>query len=195
MTPSGHVSGTIGYAVVAHKEGALLGEVVHVFFDPDSRTISGMTVRSKAFGNESWFGVEEIEILGRDVILLTGEASLTPVKKGGVIRGKSLQEMRSMRVVTQDGKLLGRLDDLEVQGKQLAISELYLYKNLRLLVDHAEIRIGPDQIMVPSVYSDRVVARQKDSPGGLRRIFGAKDPQNPQREKGTSQEARRVKSK
>jgi uncharacterized protein YrrD len=78
MTHSDQISETIGYSVIAHKEGAQLGDVVHVFFDPDSKNISGMTFRSKTFGKESWFGVEEIELFGKDVILLKGEASVTP---------------------------------------------------------------------------------------------------------------------
>jgi uncharacterized protein YrrD len=100
MTHSDQISETIGYSVIAHKEGAQLGDVVHVFFDPDSKNISGMTFRSKTFG--------------------------------------------------------------------------YFNKNLRLPVDSAEIKIGPDQIMVPSAYSERV-EEHKGSPGFLRRIFSAKE--------------------
>jgi sporulation protein YlmC with PRC-barrel domain len=174
MTQTDQVSETIGYSVIAHKEGAHLGGVVHVFFDPDSKSISGMTLRSKTFGKESWFGVEEIETFGKDVILLKSEASLIPLAKSGVIKGKSLKEMRGMRVVTAEGKLLGTLDDLEVRGDDWTISELYLDKNLRLSVERAELKIGPDQIMVASGSGDRVVEGPKDSPGILRRIFSKK---------------------
>ena len=82
---SEQVSETLGYAVIAREEGARLGDVTHVFFDVETKRISGMTSRVRTFAPESWFGVDQIEVMGKDVILLKNEASLTPVGKGGVI--------------------------------------------------------------------------------------------------------------
>jgi sporulation protein YlmC with PRC-barrel domain len=174
MAHSDQLSETIGYSVIAHREGAQLGDVAHVFLDPENKNISGMTLKSKVFGKESWFGVEEIETIGTDVILLKGEASLTPLAKAGVTKGKSLKDIRGTRVVTADGKLLGTLDDFEVQGDDWSISELYLDKNRRLPVASAEIKIGEDQIIVPAEYSERVVEEPEDNSGFFHKIFGAK---------------------
>lgn len=179
---SEQVSEAVGYAVIAHKEGAQLGDVSHVFFDIETKCISGMTSRKKTFAPESWFGVDQIEVMGKDVILLKSEASLTPVGKGGVVKGNSLKEMRGMRVVTTDGKLLGTLVDLEVQGKNWMISELWLSDKQRLPVVGADIVIGPDQIIVPAHYDAKVVHEEKASSavGFLRRVFTKQDPSTPQ---------------
>jgi uncharacterized protein YrrD len=171
MTQSDQISETLGYAVIAHKEGAQLGDVVHVFFDTKSKSISGMTLKKKTFGKESWFGVEEIELFGKDVVLIKSESSLTPVTNPDVLKGTSLKEMRGMRVVTMEGTQLGLLKDFEVRGENWSISELYLDDNLRLSVDSVEITIGPDQIIVPARYAQRVVKEPKPSPGFLQRIF------------------------
>ena len=112
-------SDTVGYSVISHKEGSQLGSVVHVFFDPTSKQISGMTLKSKTFGKESWFGVEEIELFRKDVILLKSEASVTRVADSSVVKGKSLNEMKGMRVVTDEGKLLGTLDGSRGSARRL----------------------------------------------------------------------------
>ncbi len=173
MTHSDHTSDTIGHSVIALKEGAYLGSVAHVFFDTDLKKISGMTLKSKTFGKESWFGVGEVTLFGKDVVLLKGEASATPVGKGGVVQGKSLKDMRGMEVVTEDGKKLGTLDDLEVRREDLSICELYLGKGLHLAVEVDKIKIGKDQIMVPAVYSERVTDEHLENPGFLRRMLAA----------------------
>lgn len=177
MNHSEQISETTGYTVVAHQEGALLGAVVHVFFDPDSRSISGMTLKSRIFGKESWFAVDEIELFGKDVILLKSEASLTPLAESGVVKGKSLNEMRGMPVVTVDGEELGSLEDCEVRGENWSLSELYLNRNRRLPVDSNEIKMGPDQIIVPAGYTDRIIEKPPGSPGFLSRVFTAKEEQ------------------
>ncbi len=164
-------SDTLGCSVIAHKEGSRLGGVVHVFFDPTSQQISGMTLKSKTFGKESWFSVEEIEVLGKDIILLKGEASITPVTDSGAVKGKSLKEMKGMRVVTDGGELLGTLDDLEIRGNDWTISELCLNDNRRLPVDSAAIKLGSDEVIVPAGYSERLLKVPKSGPGFLHRIF------------------------
>lgn len=173
MTQMDHVSDALGYSVIAHKEGAQLGGVNHVFIDPETKRISGMTLKGKRPARESWFGAAEIELIGKDVILLKGEGSLIPLAKGGVTSGKSLKEMRGMPVVTLGGKQLGLLDDLEVRGADWSISELSLDNNRRLPVDSLEIRIGPDQIIVPVEYKDLVVTEDVDKPGFLSRVFNS----------------------
>lgn len=179
---SEQVSETLGYAVIAREEGAQLGDVTHVFFDVETKCISGMTSRKKIFAPESWFGVDQIEVMGKDVILLKNEASLTPVGKGGVVKGNSLKEMRGMRVVTTDGKQLGTLVDLEVQRTDWMISELWLSDDQRLPVVGADIAIGPDQIIVPADYDAKVLREDETSstPGFLRRIFTKQDTATPQ---------------
>jgi sporulation protein YlmC with PRC-barrel domain len=177
MTRSEQASEAVGYLVVAREEGARLGEVAHVFFDVASKRISGMTSRNGTFTPEVWFGVDQIEVMGKDVILVKSAASLTAIGKGGVIKGSSLKELRGMLVVTADGRRLGTLVDLEVQSDNWTISELWLNDNQRLPVVAEEIQIGPDQIIVPAEYAAQVVGEKKASPGVLRRLFSSKqDP-------------------
>lgn len=175
------VSEAVGCLVVGREDGARLGEVAQIFFDVGTKRISGMTSRKKTFAPEWWFGVEQIEVMGKDVILIESEASLTPVGKNGVVEGNSLKEMRGMRVVTTDGEDLGTLVDIEVQRADWTISELWLSDSRRLPVVGMHIALGPDQIIVPAEYGAKVVRQQKTSPGFLRRVFSAKhDASSPQ---------------
>lgn len=171
MNNSDHASRTVGRSVIARKEGAQIGDVAQIFFDPDSRSISGMTSKTRVFAPERWFGVDDIELIGKDVVLLGSETSLTPINHKGIPRGKSFKDLRGMWVVTVDGARLGRLVDLKIHQQGWVIEQLVLDHNRVLDVDSADIRIVKGKILVPADYSDRVTSEKVQVPLFFRRVY------------------------
>jgi sporulation protein YlmC with PRC-barrel domain len=173
-----HASEIRGYEIVTEKEGARLGNVSHVFLDPEAKKVSGVTFRPNMLGHESWVDATDITLIGRDVILIkTEEKARSLTGDAPWVHGRSLKELQGIPVVTHAGKQLGKLKDLEVQGEQWTISELMLSDAQRVPVEQPDLVIGPDQVVLPENYADRVTSESSSEPRFLRRVFSAETAQ------------------
>lgn len=155
MDNTAPASEALGDMVISHAEGANLGSVKDVYIDTEKKCVSGISFRPNIFTDTSWIAAKNIEIFGEDVILVSSkEASMELVDD--VTRGTSLRELKGHPVVTDDGKRLGTLQDLELRGSDRAISELFIDQHRHVAVTPDEIKVGPDEIVVPASYENRV---------------------------------------
>jgi sporulation protein YlmC with PRC-barrel domain len=169
-----HASEIRGYDIVTEKEGARLGHVSQVFLDPGEKKVSGLTFKPTMLSHESWVDATDITLIGRDVILIKAEEKAKSLAGDAPwVHGRSLKDLQGIAVVTKAGEQLGKLKDLEVQGEQWAISELTLSDARRLPIERDDLCIGPDQIILPEGYADRVTQADASEPSFLGRVFSA----------------------
>jgi sporulation protein YlmC with PRC-barrel domain len=178
MTQTEHATEILGYTVIAHKEGAQMGRVSHVFVDPKTKAMSGLTFKSRFMADEQWIGVQDIELLGKDVILVRTEASAKRLGADESAHGRSLKELRGTAIVTMEGKKIGTLEDVDFADDGSTISGLHLNGGRQLAVEIDALNIGVDQVMVPAEYENRITTEKKDDPGFLRRVLGGAGKQD-----------------
>lgn len=155
--------------VVSYDEGELLGHVTNVYFDKSSCSIKGLTIAPKLVKAEweLFVSFEDIHRLGTSVVIVSSQKDLkkTPQK----LEGSSLKDLKKIKVVTEDGKHLGGLLDVNVFAKSGVVSHIILYdsKKLKIDVEKDKISIGPDMIIVPSVYKSRVEVLKESEKSGF----------------------------
>ncbi len=155
METAAQASEVLGDMVISHTEGANLGSVKDVYIDTANNCISGISFRPNVMTDTSWIAAKNIELFGEDVILVsTKDASMELV--GDATQGKSLRELKGHPVVTDEGRRLGTLEDLELNGANRTISELFIDQHRHIAVTPEEIKVGPDEIVVPASYENRV---------------------------------------
>lgn len=161
-----------GVLVVAREEGAQLGTVSDVYIDTENKLIAAISFRSRGLTGRVHFVLTgEIQLVGRDVILVVSERSAKPLDGAEPPPGKSLRELQGCWVTTLNGKHLGTLVDLDFSPGDWEVSELTLAEDKHLPVTAGEIKIA-DEILVPVSYADRVQKSQKDRTGVLGRVLG-----------------------
>lgn len=106
---------------------------------------------------ESFVSLDSIQRLGKHVVIVSGKESLEELaQKTG---GNSLRNLKGIKIVTEDGKHLGELLDVNVFSKSGVISEILLYgpRKLKIDVKRDGLSIGPDAIIVPAEYQKRII--------------------------------------
>lgn len=174
MTIRTEISDVRGVLVVARAEGAILGSVSHIFIEPRTSTISALSFKKRLGGKESIVEQQHVEIIGRDVVLISREGAARPLSPETRAGMRSLKELQGTWVSTVDGQQLGTLVDLDVDETTWTVTELRLADGKLLpIADTAHLTIGPDQIMVPSDHAAKVVHPDKNGAHGfLGRVFG-----------------------
>lgn len=161
-----------GVLVVAREEGAQLGTVSGVHVDPDKKAISAVVFRARGFGGKSYFvPTSEIQLVGRDVVLISTEKAAKPAGDGNEIPGKSLKDLQGCWVTTFEGTHVGTLVDIDFSPRDWSFSEITLAEDKHLPIVPGEIKMG-DEILVPPAYLDKVLDSSKEKAGVLGRVLG-----------------------
>jgi sporulation protein YlmC with PRC-barrel domain len=159
-----------GLLVIAREEGANLGVVSGIYFDPEAAKISCLTLGRRK-GKSRVVDATDVISFGRDVVMVSSEVGVKTVEEAGEPRGRSLKDLQGLWVTTHGGERLGTLVDVDVGGEDWSISEIRLADDKRLPVVAGEIVIGRDEILVPKEYAGRVTA-DHEKPGFIGRLFG-----------------------
>lgn len=144
--------------VVSYDDGEQLGHVTNVFFDKPSCRIKGISLSSHFIPGEQerFVDFKAIHRLGKTVVIISNHSALKDVPKKTSI--SSLRMLKKTNVVTEEGEHLGELQDVNVVAKSGIISEIMLFgaKKLKVDVEKDKISIGPDMIIVPGTYRQRI---------------------------------------
>lgn len=144
-----------GTKVVAQQEAVSCGTVRDVLLDPESKTISALALRDKRSSKSLCVPYSEVVGIGPDVVLIAKATSAEPLDDVEH-PGQHLRSLSGMRVVTEGGAFLGKLEDLDFDREHRTLSKLLLTNHQSVDVDPTEITIGPDAIVVPSAYAERM---------------------------------------
>ena len=116
---------------------------------------------------DSYIPVKSVHRLGKNVVIVASKEDLVDLPEE--IEGCSLRDLKGIKVVTQEGKHLGELLDINIFAKSGVISEIILYgpKKLKVDVKRDDLSIGPDAIIVPGKYQKRIVEVDTTAEGGF----------------------------
>lgn len=167
-----HASELRGFLVVARQEGAEVGSLSAIRIDPAAKTVIGFEMRTRRLaGDVRYVDVGDVEVVGRDVLLVTSEEILRDVTDDEPAPGVSLKHLQGMWVTSTEGKHLGTLIDVDFAPGDWRIRELLLAEDRHLAVDPDQIKIG-DEIIVPQEMAARIEESPEPRRGLLSRIFG-----------------------
>ena len=159
--------------VVAFEEGLRLGRVQDIFIDKRAKRIQGISFRSGMWSKEGDAYVDRADILkfGKDVIIVSrlAAASLLPED----MAAGSLRHLKGVKITTPEGAYIGEVVDVNVSRDDGSISEILMTDDQMLAVDHEDVVLGPDVIMVPTGYAERITRLETERHGILARMFGA----------------------
>lgn len=175
MAVKKEISELRGVIVVSRAEGAILGSVSQIFVNPRSRKISALSFKKRIGGKETIVEQKNVELIGRDVVLISKEEAAQPLSPQSIAGLRSIKELQGTWVTTVEGLHLGTLVDLDVDETEWTVTELRLADGKMLpIADVKQLTIGPDQVMVPADHADKVVRPTKDAQNGfLGRVFGS----------------------
>ncbi len=141
-----------GLLVVAHEEACQVGTVEDVFIDPERRALAALTIRPTNGRGLSMLPGEAIVTLGRDVVFVSSQATLTDAP--AEMPGRNIKDLQGLWVTTLEGRHLGTLVDLDVSAGDWRIGELRLDGGKILPIAPEQLMIGPDEILVPAHCAD-----------------------------------------
>ncbi len=172
------VSQMIGHWVIAQKEGAQLGAVSHVHIDVKRNKISALSFKAGVMGETFWVAAKNIKLIGKDVVLISSETLINAPSSEEKPSGVSLKELSGFLVATAEGRHLGKLKDLEVQGKNWVVCGLCMEGGKKLSLDPSEMTVGPDQIVVPKEHAERIIEETTpEEQSALGRFFSSASTQ------------------
>ena len=157
--------------VVAFEEGLRLGKVNDVYIDKKTKRVQGISFKNSLWAKEKAYYVDISDVLkiGIDVIIIARLAAARPLTDE--TPDNSLKKLIGLTITTKEGEFIGELTDLNVNREDGKISEFILTENRMLEVDIDDVVIGPDVIVVPAGYTDRIGQLQAEKTGLLTRMF------------------------
>lgn len=98
-----------------------------MYFDKASCSIRGLSLRPKFIKTEAedFVDLKDIHRLGQSVVIISSQKALRKIPHN--LWGASLRDLKGTRVVTEDGKHLGKLQDVHVFTETGIISEINFY--------------------------------------------------------------------
>ncbi len=127
----GNILGHIGGAVLDKKRNHLMGFKIKLKTGPGHET-------------EKWLPVENIKKIGKDMVLVANATKMLPQVQPGL----AWERVQNMPVSSQDGRSLGRLQDLVIDDKTWAIKSLELEGQKKVVIDPEKTVLGDDLILV-----------------------------------------------
>jgi uncharacterized protein YrrD len=148
-----------GRAVVSLAQAEKVGSVSTVIFDPATARVVGVKVRTSLLGGAKTLRASDIHSVGDDAItindrgLLHDHESDAPETKDM----PTLEDLLAIKVVSQSGRLLGALGDVEIDPEQFHIVRYEMSGTLWNQITNSRpgfdavggLRFGKDLLIVP----------------------------------------------
>lgn len=177
-----------GIAVIAIQDGQKVGTVSQIRFNLDRRRIQGFEVGTGGLfgGNTLFLPMDNVASLGPDAIMVRDrDALLGDSASDRVQQFPTLDDLTSLRVISQGGALLGTLVRVDIDAQSGAMTAIEIEKpgitgafkaHIDVPIDEV-ISIGRDVAVVPDHVAEQPQpmeepagpaeeARRSDQPGG-----------------------------
>jgi len=159
------------FIVVARKEGLRLGTVAETFVLPGTRKLSAIAVKGGLADSERYVFLDNIELIGEDVILVKNVAAVKDDLGPTEESGRAFHDLRGMPVGTAGGVALGKLADMDIETKGGILAVLFLADGRAVAVKADDVTLGRDQIVLPAGYEARVSEPDEARRGFLSKLF------------------------
>lgn len=116
-----------GIAVVSQDEGAKLGQVDSVLFDPVTLQLRAFQV--KGDGQTFIVPLDRVQTIGADAVMVESSQATQTASKGGVFDNLvELNTLKRLKVVDATGTFVGTLRDLELEPTTGRILRIAVHK-------------------------------------------------------------------
>jgi len=153
------VKALIGKPVISVESGDKLGNISDALLDDENVRLVGLVISGGMLGKEHVLPFDHVTTLGGDTVLVRSQAGIIGARewKDSGVRATRSSTLKGRPVVTATGHRLGEISDLLVDGQTGAFDALEVassdFGGLRTKRSQvrpgADIRIGPDAVVVP----------------------------------------------
>ncbi len=156
-----------GRAVVSVGDAEKLGSVADVFFDLAAGQVVAFHISHGLIGGNKTLLAPNISNIGPDAITIKDKAALLSHAGPDYQTAIGLNQLQGMKVVSDQGTLLGALGDVEMDPTTLRIACYEMSGTLWEQVRHKErtfdqvpgLRFGKDLLIVPDVVAAELEGR------------------------------------
>ena len=156
------ISKIIDKKVFTKEEGKYLGKVSKVTFNHRSKKVASLIIKESKWNRQLYQVLtKEIVNIGEDIIYITSLENCFHLKGTELIDEMSFQNIDKHRIITDDGKFIGIVDDMAVSLDTFLIKELIFKDDSHLNIDPSKIVLGHDEIIVPKALEQKIIRENK----------------------------------
>lgn len=149
-----------GRAVVEITGAKTIGTLSDLVIDLQTREVIGLRVKeSGLFGKTNSIAKAALQNIGKDALTVSLAAEPTP-NDTVLEKGPGFSDLIGKQVVSQGGKLVGEINDIDLDPETLAITGYELKESGLLgkkhhLPESSEMTFGPEMVVVPDALVDQ----------------------------------------
>ena len=181
----GHYLKMLKMRVISMEEGTLVGKILDFVVDYDSYTIKGFIVNGKWNKDADVLPYQDVLSVGDDVVMIKNSKSVVKASKNAALMKliDNRVDIRKIEVITQNGHVLGKVDDFEFKSDTGKI-EVFEIQSSRALERFKNFFEGKNHVTtsrIISVGKDAIVIKEDKKTAGSK-----EDPKNKEAKKKTS---------
>lgn len=158
------VSDMIDNLVYTLDNGKKIGRIIKITFDHQSKKVSSLIVKESLWSKKLVLvKTEHIKNLVRDMVNISSAKYCIPIVDLAHLINMTFQNIDRHRVITDEGKLLGIIDDMIVSQKTYTILGFILNEDSLLKVNSNQIILGRDEIIVPKCYENKIIENSQET--------------------------------
>ena len=152
-------SAIIGKKIHSFHSGYNAGDVINFFVNKDNLKIELLLINNKDLKEESYLSTNDIRSIAGPLVIINSEDDLS--KEEDLIRQKEIIRkpftLIGSKVVTQDGKYLGRVKDFTIDYDSFKTIKLYLKASLIKRIVNESFIIDSSQVI--NVEKNKVIVK------------------------------------
>ncbi len=131
--------------VVSMADGAQVGTVKELLFDPSDFRLTALLLRADS--GESTLAFGSVHSVGSDAIMVESAADTAGAKGQAVLdTARGLGDLMDLSAVNSDGTLLGKVKDLEIGDQDGSLTKLEVHRGGVLGIGGTTVTIPPSAI-------------------------------------------------
>ncbi len=143
-----HITQLRGLRVVSLSEALKMGKVEDALIDPTAHYIAALRVRSARAGSREHLVVREaIKRVGQHAVILGAPVGMAGERQIDFDRLIGLKTFIGLEVVTDEGMLLGRVHNADIDPQTLNIIEYHITRNFWDTYLQTGLRVSADQTL------------------------------------------------
>ena len=154
-----HFSELKGRAVVELTGAKTIGHLDDLVVDLQTRQVIGLRVKEGGlFGKTNSIAKTALQTIGQDALTVSLAAEPTP-NDTALEKGPGFSDLIGKQVVSQGGKLLGEINDIDLDPESLAVNGYEIKEGGLLgkkhhLPESPDLTFGPQMIIAPEALLD-----------------------------------------
>ncbi len=150
-----------GRAVVELNGAKTIGHLDDLVLDLQTRQVIGLRVKeSGLFGKTNSIAKAAVQSIGKDALTVSTAAEPTS-NDTALEKGPGFSDLIGKQVVSQGGKLVGEINDIDLNPESLAVTgyeikEGGLLGKTHHLAESPDLTFGPQMVVVPDALLDHI---------------------------------------